>query len=112
VEIPSLSVSSIWNLDDHVSIVDQIEILVVRKLRYDVEVFLDNESELFVHFSFAWFSLPLISIDNIPLLVDSIALSVDSNVSVFLVDVTLNLEYLALLVYNSNTLVSEHLPPS
>jgi hypothetical protein len=90
VEIPSLSVSSIWNLDDHVSIVDQIEILVVRKLRYDVEVFLDNESELFVHFSFAWFSLPLISIDNIPLLVDSVCLIVNTNISVFSVNSTLD----------------------
>jgi hypothetical protein len=72
MEVPCLGVSSIGCLDDHVSVVDQVKIFVAWQFRNNVEVSFDIESELLVEFSFAWFSLPFISVDNIPFLCDSV----------------------------------------
>jgi len=65
-----------------------------------VEISLNIKAELLVKFSLSWFSLPFISIDNIPLLVDSIVLRVDTDVSVFLINIALNFKDLAFLIDN------------
>jgi hypothetical protein len=90
MEVPDLSSSTIWSLDDHVSIVDKVEVSIVWELRYDVEISFDVQTKLLVKFSFAWFSLPLISIDNVPLLVDLVLLVHHTNVSLFRINSSLN----------------------
>jgi hypothetical protein len=70
VEVPDLSSSAIWNLDDHVSVVDQVKVSVLWQLRDNVEVSLNIESELFVKLSLTWLTLPLVDVNNIPLLID------------------------------------------
>jgi hypothetical protein len=70
MEVPFLGISTVWSLDDHVSVVDQVKVFVTWQLRNNVEVSFDIESELLVEFSFLWFSLPFVNIDNVPLLID------------------------------------------
>ena len=70
------------------------------------------ESELFVELSLLWWTLPLISIDDIELLV-SLSMSVISNdVSVLLINSSLNIEDLSSFVGNESALSGPHLPPS
>jgi len=112
MEVPDLSLSAIWSLDDHVSVVDQVEVSVVWKFGDDVEVSLNKESESFVELSLGWFSLPFISVDNVPLLVDLLLIVVNNNVSVLRIRSALNFNNFTVLVDNVWSLVSEHLPPS
>jgi hypothetical protein len=77
-----------------------------------MEISFDVKSELFIEFSFTWFSLPLISINNIPMLVKSIWFLLSTNVSVFRINVALNFQYLSSFVCNVYILVSPELPPS
>jgi hypothetical protein len=72
MEIPHLSVSTIRSFDDHVPVVDKIKVSIFFHLRYNMEVFLDNESEFFIHLSFSWFTFPFINVDNVPLLVEAV----------------------------------------
>jgi hypothetical protein len=65
-----------------------------------VEISLDIETKLFIKLSFAWFSLPLICIDNVPLLMDLVSLNIDTNVSVLLINVAYNFQNLSFLVYD------------
>jgi hypothetical protein len=65
-----------------------------------MEISLNVESELFVEFTLLRLTLPFVNIHDVPLLVDSIVLSVDSNVSVLSIDVSNNFEYLSSLIYN------------
>jgi hypothetical protein len=81
-------------------------------LRDNVEWSFDVETELFIQFSLSWFSLPFISIDDVPLLVDSSVLLEEDDVSVLGILSTLNIHYLSFLVDNESTLVSEELPMS
>jgi hypothetical protein len=90
MEVPDLSSSTIWCLKGEVSVIDDIKIFVCFHLRYDIEVSFDNESEIFVEFSLLWFTLPFINVDNVPLLVDSTVLVVNSDVSVFLINISNN----------------------
>jgi len=112
MEVPNLSVSSIWCLNDHISIVDKVKIPVFFHLRNNMEVFLNNESEFFIHLSLLWFWFPLIDIDDVPLLVKTIVSSLNTNVSVLLVDVANNFHDFTSLVDNVMVLEPEHLPPS
>jgi hypothetical protein len=98
VEVPDLGSSAVWNLDDHVSVVNEIEISVVWQFRNNVEISLNVKSESLIELSFSWLTLPFINVDDVPLLVDSILLLVDSDVSVFSVSSTLNFQYLTSLV--------------
>jgi hypothetical protein len=107
VEVPLLGISSVRCLDDHVSVVDEIKISVVWQLRNDVEWSFNVKSELLVELSFLWFSLPFVNIHDIPLLMDSIVLFVNTNVSVLSINIANNFDSLALFVYNSSALVSE-----
>jgi len=112
MEVPDLGSSSIWSLDDKVSVVDQVNVPVVWKLRHNVEWSFDVETEFFVQFSLSWFALPFVSIDDIPLLVDLAVLWSGFDVSVFSINVSLNMDDLTFLVGDKSILVSEHLPPS
>jgi hypothetical protein len=55
-----------------------------------VEVSFDVKSELFVEFTLSWLTLPFINVYNIPLLVDSVVLILDLDVSVFGINITLD----------------------
>jgi hypothetical protein len=112
VEVPDLGVSTIWSLDDHVSVVDEIKVSVLSQCRDDMEWSFDIESILFIELSFSWFSLPFISIDDVPLLVDSAMLVVDNDVSVFSIMTSINIKDLSVLIDNESTVNSPHLPPS
>jgi hypothetical protein len=112
VEVPDLGSSAIWNLDDHVPVVDKVEISVVWKLRYNVEVSLYIKTESFIELSFSWLTLPFINVDNVPLLMDFIGLFVDCNISILLINLSLYLNDLSSFVDNGRSLISENLPPS
>jgi hypothetical protein len=71
MEVPFLSTSTVCNFDDHVSVIDQIKISSAWQFRYNVKVSLNIESELLIELSLSWLTLPLINVDNVPLLVDS-----------------------------------------
>jgi len=112
MEVPYLSISSVWSLNDHVSVVDQIKVSVLFHLRYNVEVFFNNKTVFFIELSLYWFTLPFINVDNVPLLVKTIVSSLNTNVSVLLVDVANNFHDFTSLVDNVMVLEPEHLPPS
>jgi len=78
----------------------------------NVEVSLNNQTEFLIELSLSGFSLPLISIDNVPLLVDTVVLVLNFDVSVFSINIALDMHYLSFLIGNIDTFVSEHLPPS
>jgi hypothetical protein len=77
-----------------------------------VEISFDIEAELFIEFSLLWLSLPFVNIHDIPLLVDAIVICMDTNISVFSINIALNFKNLTFLVDNRSTLVLEELPPS
>ena len=112
MEVPDLSSSSIWSLDSEVSIIWNVKVSIGWELRYYVEVSLNIKSESLVELSFCWFSLPFISIDNIPLLMDFVLQSVYTNVSVLGINTSLDFQNLSFLVCDVSSLQSEHLPPS
>ena len=77
-----MGLSTIWCLDDHVSVVDEIKVSSVWELGDNVEVSLDIESESVTELSLSWLTLPFISIDNVPLLVDLSVFVMNNDVSV------------------------------
>jgi hypothetical protein len=84
IEPPDLSLLTILGLDDHVSVVDDLKISSRSQSRLNVEWSLDVKSVFFIEFSLSRFTLPLIGIDDVPLLCDSIiSLLISSNVLVF-----------------------------
>jgi hypothetical protein len=88
IEVPDLGLEGVWCLDYKVSVVDNIKISVVWKLRNNEEISLNIETEVFVEFSLLWLFWHFISIDDIPLLVDTTVLLVDNNVSVLFIFTT------------------------
>jgi hypothetical protein len=78
----------------------------------DVEVSFNVESVLFVEFTLLWIALPLVSIDNIELLVDLSVSVVGNDVSVFGINSTLDIPNLSSFVGNESSLSSPELPPS
>jgi len=113
VEIPDLSSSSVSDLDDHVSVVDQIKVSAIWKLGDNVEVSLNVKSELLVELTLGWLLLILVDIDNSPSLVDLTVLSFNDKVSVFVVESSRNCHDLSVLdVGKIVILESEELPPS
>jgi hypothetical protein len=88
VEVPHLSVSGVRCLDNHISIVYQVKVSARFQLGYDMEISFDIQTEIFVQFSLSWFTLPLINIDDVPLLVDLSMFVPNNDVSVFLIDST------------------------
>jgi hypothetical protein len=112
MEVPFLCVSSIWSLYHKVSIVDQIEVSTALEFRDNIEISFYEKSEPIVELSLSWFSLILVSIDDIPLLVDLAVFVPNNEVSVFLVNSSRNIDNLSFLICDESTLHSEHLPPS
>ena len=86
VEIPDLGLSSIWCLNDHVSVANQVKVSVFGQLGDNVEVSLNEETEVFVKFSLLWFLWIFISEDDVPLLVDLSCLCYNLDVLVLLVN--------------------------
>ena len=76
----------------------------------------DVKSIFFIELTLGWFSLPLVNINNIPLLMDLTVLGfIALNVSSFRIGSTLNIKVLVLILFEGSdifTLNSEQLPPS
>jgi hypothetical protein len=100
MEVPNLGSSTIWSLDNHVSVIDQIKVSVVWKCRDNVEVSFNVESESLIELTLSWFSLPFVNIDDVPLLEDLVLLNSNNNVSVLLINSTLDFYNLSFLVHN------------
>jgi hypothetical protein len=114
MEVPYLSLSAIWCLDDHVSVIDQVEVSVFWHLRNNVEVFFNNDIESIVQFTLLWL-LVIINKHNFPLLSNVITSITNLDVSVFVVSVdTLVLYFkdLTFLIDNESSFGSKELPPS
>jgi len=77
-----------------------------------MEVFLDNETELFIHFTLAWFTFPFVNIDDVPLLMKTVVSFLNTDVSVLLVNVSNNFHHFSSLIDDVLIFESEHLPPS
>ena len=88
MEVPDLGSSTVWNLDDHISVVDQIKISVIWQLGNNVEISLNIKTELLVELSLSWLLLILVNIDDLPLLVSLSILVFNNNVSVLIVKST------------------------
>jgi len=112
IEVPSLSVSLIRCLNDHIPVVTEVKVSVVWQLRNNIEVSFNIQTEVFIELTLSWLSLPFINVDDVPLLVDFSVLSPGKNVSVFLVNSSSDIKYSSLLIDNKLSLVSEQLPPS
>jgi hypothetical protein len=78
----------------------------------DVEISLNVEVEFLVELSLGWLFWILVNIDEVPLLVDSSVLVVYLNVSVFSINISLDIKYLSVLINHEWRTPSEHLPPS
>jgi len=112
VEIPDLSLSTVWSLDDHVSVVDQVEVSLAWQGSYDVEVSLNVKTELLVQLSLSWFVWVFISIDNLPSLVNLSVSLVNNDVSVLSINTALNIKDFTFLIDDEFTIFLEKLPPS
>ena len=112
MEVPCLALSSIFCLNDHVLVVDQVKVSVRVHFSSNVEVSINVETEVFVEFTLLWFCWVFIFINDIPLLVKTL-MSVPSNdVSVFVIKTACYIKDLSFLVDNVGTLLSPELPPS
>jgi hypothetical protein len=114
MEVPNLSSSSILSLDDHVSVVNEIKILVRCHLVDNVEISFDIETEILVEFTLLWLRV-FINIDDFPLLSDILAGVSNHDVSVFCIGIqilVLNLKNLSFFISDKTSLSSPHLPPS
>ena len=112
IEVPSLGLSSIWSLDHHVSIVDQVKVSVFIKLGNNVEVSLNNKTEVLIEFSLDWLLWIFIGIDDVELLVDLAVLVPDNHLSLLSIDSSMYIHNLSFLVHDVWSLESEELPPS
>jgi len=116
IEVPNLTSLSISSLNNHVSVVDNFEVSSRFLSWDDMEISLYVESEFFIEFTLGWFSLPLVNVDDIPLLMDSSVLGlITLNVSSFWISGSLNVEiFVHILLEGSNvsSFGSEQLPPS
>jgi hypothetical protein len=77
-----------------------------------MEISLNVKTESLVELSLGRLSLPFVSVHDIPLLMNFITLSVNSNVFVFTVKFSNNFDNLSFLVDDCWSLISEELPPS
>ena len=110
MEVPDLCSPSVVSLDGKVSVIWNVEESVFWKLRYDMEVTFNIETELLIEFSLLWFSLPFINVHDVPLLTESSQSCVlwsNFNVSVLLVKVTTDIKHLSSFIGDVDTLVSE-----
>jgi hypothetical protein len=87
MEVPFLGLSSISSLDYEISS-NNIEESAFTHLRNNVEVSFNSHTEVFVHLTLSWIFLPVICVDDIPLLVKSSMSLPDDNVLVFIIFVS------------------------
>jgi hypothetical protein len=69
----------------------------------DEECSFNIETESLVEFTLLWITFPLISIDNIELLVDLSMLFPDNDVSVFSINTTLNVKDLSFFILDDSS---------
>jgi hypothetical protein len=69
----------------------------------DEECSFNIETESLVEFTLLWITFPLISIDNIELLVDFSMLFPDNDVSVFSINTTLNVKDLSFFILDDSS---------
>jgi len=104
------------SLDYHVSVVDNFEISSRVECRNNMEWSFDIKSIFFIELTLGWFSLPLVNIDDVPLLMDLTVLGfIALDVSSFRISSTLNVEVLVHILFESSDILSfnsEQLPPS
>jgi hypothetical protein len=113
VEIPLLSISSIWSLDDHISVVDQVEISIGFECRDNIECAINVKTELLVKLTLSWFLLILIYIDNSPSLLNLSIPVHDYDILVLIVNSSRNFNDLSSIIGNESIILkSEKLPPS
>ena len=84
MEVPDLSLSSIRSLNDHVSVVDEVEVSVTWHSGDNIEISFDIESELFIQLSLLWLRV-LVNIDNLPLLSEILVSVVYHHISLLLI---------------------------
>jgi hypothetical protein len=77
-----------------------------------MEISLNIEAESLVEFALSWISLPLISIDDIPLLRNMVVSLTGIDVLLLLINRLVDVHDLSFLVGKVLALHSEHLPPS
>jgi hypothetical protein len=85
MEVPDLGSSPIWCLNDHVSVVNEIKVPILLQFRDNIEVSFNIETKITIKLTLGWFIWILISIDNLPLLVNSSMLVVDDDILTFIV---------------------------
>jgi hypothetical protein len=113
VEIPLLSISSIWSLDDHISVVDQVEISIGFECRDNIECAINVKTELLVKLTLSWFLFILIYIDNSPSLLNLSIPVHDYDILVLIVNSSRNFNDLSSIIGNESIILkSEKLPPS
>jgi hypothetical protein len=112
VEPESLSLSSVSGLDDNVSSINDFEVSSRSQLSNNVEISLNNQTEVFVELTLGWILWILVSIDKIPLLVESTMLVPHNDVSVLIISIAMNIHDLSSFVLKESSLISEELPPS
>ena len=115
IEVPDLSLSCIWSLDYHVSVVDKIKISMSRHSRDNVEISFNIQSEVWAELTLGWLTLPFINVDNVPLLMDLTTLVlICLDMSSLGVSLSLNIHVLVFVVNSIDvtTFILEHLPPS
>ena len=81
MEVPFLACSSILSLDNKISS-KIVNVSSSSESRDDIEVFVDNHTIVSVPFTGLWFTLPVLSIDEIELLVNLSMLLVHKKLSV------------------------------
>jgi hypothetical protein len=88
MEVPELAASSISSLDGKVVVVDEIKVSSGCKFGLNEECGVNKETEVFVELTLGWFIFPIISIDKIPLLVETSMLLPNNDVSVLSISAT------------------------
>jgi len=131
MEVPYLMLLPIWNLDGQVSIADAVKIKISSltittnlnflsldflamfvifqgHFRNNMEVPIDDESELLVELTLGRLLLILINIDDSPSLVYLSISILNNKVSIFSINTSLNCKDLSFFIDNSSIFVSEH----
>jgi hypothetical protein len=114
MEVPFLAVSTVLSLNDEVSIGCVVNIPTLTQSGDDMEVFVDNETVVSIPFTSGWFSLPVLGVDEIPLLVFFTIEFVHVDISVFSINSSRNIHDMVLLSFVSKewSSPSEELEPS
>jgi hypothetical protein len=112
IEPEDLSLSSISCLQVEVSVWEKIEVSTFAHSGDNMEISLNIQAEAFVEFSLSWISLPLVSINDVPLLRNIVGSLSSIEILVFLIDILVYVHDLSSFVGKVLALHSEHLPPS